>query len=70
MKNTLFWNLYTAWTQGGSDEIYRDRNECLAWLKIAKAIGEEDVAEMSDNDLEKLATAICEEYEEEMAYGI
>ena len=68
MKNSsnghFFWNLYYAWTQGGSDEIYRNVTECYEWLKDGQ-VDEDLLTQMTDDELAALAEEICAEYERE-----
>ena len=66
MKNTsnsqLFWDLFCAWTQGGSDEVYRDKTECFEWLKN---VDDDALRTKTDEEFRKLAEEICTEYEVE-----
>lgn len=63
MTQEMINSLYIAWTQGGDDEIYRDRAECLAWLKAGQEDGEPILAEV--DDLEEVAERLCDMYERE-----
>lgn len=63
MTQEMLNELYTAWTQGGSPEIYKDRSECLAWLKAGQEDGEPILAGV--DDLEEVAERICRMYEED-----
>ena len=66
MREDVFLKLYVAWTQGGSDEIYRNRDECFAWLKDGQTDGEDILKDMTHKELKDLAEKLCSEYENEV----
>lgn len=65
MRDEVFWELYVAWTQGGSDDIYRDSSECFEWLKDGQKNGEESLKDMPEEELKRLTEELCSEYERE-----
>lgn len=65
--------LFTAWTQGGSPEIYSAPGECLQWLFDMQAAGEDipdgyfPIRALSVDQLAELAAELCGMYETESA---
>ena len=65
--------LLTAWTQGGSPDIYSDPGECLQWLFDMQAAGEDvddgyfSIRALSVDQLAELAGELCAMYEAEEA---
>ena len=65
--------ILTAWTQGGSPEIYRSRADCLQWLQGMREAGEDiddgyfALRDLTPEQLAELAAELCGMYEAEEA---